>query len=275
MRALGLVVIAVLLTGCAGGAGGDEPSTTPSPSASETATPTPTPTPTPTETAPPAPIETPVPSAAPAPPPPPTPPPAPASGDIDSAASLQVVVNKLRPLQPANYVPNLVSVSVSNDGNNLVRPELNAALVELDAAMRGAIGEGVYVFSAYRSYDRQVQVYGGYVQQYGQAEADTTSARPGHSEHQTGLAVDVVGTSGNCQLNTCFGETQAGIWLAENAWQYGFVVRYPNGLESITGYEYEPWHLRFVGVETATAMHSSGAATLEEYFGLPAAPGYA
>lgn len=258
-RRAALAAVAVLaLTACSSD---PEPSSSPSPSG------TPSPSPTPSQT----PSATPTPS--PTPEPTPTPPPPPA-WDIDSGASLQVIVNKRRPLNPPDYAPLLVAVSISQDGDELVRPEVDAALVALDQAQRAAIGEGVFVFSSYRSYATQSSIYQGFVNQYGQAEADTTSARPGHSEHQTGLAVDVVGTSGISRLSVAFGDTASGRWLAANAWQHGFVVRYPNGLEGITGYEYEPWHLRFVGVELATAMTQSGAQTLEEHLGLPAAPDY-
>lgn len=199
----------------------------------------------------------------------------PSGFDAGLASGVQVVVNKRHPLQPADYVPQLVSVSIAQDGDETVRPETDAALTGLSNAMRAAIGEGVHVFSSYRSYATQTRLYDNYVAQYGQAEADTTSARPGHSEHQTGLAVDVMGTGGQCRLNTCFGDTAAGRWIGANAWQHGFIVRYPRGLQGITGYEWEPWHLRFVGTEVATAMHEQGVATLEEFFGLEPAPGYA
>ncbi|MCR8671289.1 M15 family metallopeptidase [Agrococcus sp. HG114] len=194
--------------------------------------------------------------------------------DIDSASSLQVLVNKRRPLQPPEYRPALVAVSSAQEGGERVRPEVDAALAAMSAAMRAEIGEGTFVFSSYRSFERQGELYRGYVARYGQAEADTTSARPGHSEHQTGLAIDVSGTGGQCRLATCFGDTAAGRWLAANAWQHGFVVRYPQGLEHITGYEWEPWHLRYVGVEVSTAMREGGVATLEEFFGTGAAPDY-
>lgn len=253
-----LTAAAVLaLTACAG-----DPE--PSPSATPSDDPSPSPTSSPSPSAAPTPTATPE----------PTPEPAPLEWDIDSGASLQVIVNKRRPLQPPDYAPQLVAVSIAQDGDELVRPEVDAALVALDQAQRAAIGEGVFVFSSYRSYATQSSIYQGYVNQYGQAEADTTSARPGHSEHQTGLAVDVVGTSGVARLSVAFAGTPSGQWLASNAWQHGFVVRYPNGLEGITGYEYEPWHLRFVGVELASAMTQAGVATLEEYLGLPTAPSY-
>lgn len=261
---------ALLLSGCATGATPEPSSSAPaSPvatetSASPTVEPTPTSTPSmPASTA--APTETAAPAATEAPA---------ARLDLDSGASLQVLVNKRRPLVPVDYQPQLVPVSIAQDGDEAVRPEADAALVQLSAAMQAEIGEGVHVFSSYRSFSRQTQLYNGYVAQYGQAQADTTSARPGHSEHQTGLAVDVVGTGGACRLDTCFGGTAAGRWIAEHAWEHGFIVRYPDGLEGITGYHYEPWHLRFVGVDVATAMHAGGFATFEEYAGTGSAPDY-
>ena len=104
----------------------------------------------------------------------------------------------------------------------------------------------------------QVSTYNGYVSQYGQAQADTFSARPGHSEHQTGLAVDLGNSNNSCALEICFGDTAGGLWLAANAADYGFIVRYPQGKEADTGYQYEPWHLRFLGVDTAKAVVASG-----------------
>ncbi len=197
-----------------------------------------------------------------------------ASWDIDAASSLQVLVNKRRPLQPPEYQPALVAISSAQEGGETVRPEGDAALTAMSAQMRAEIGEGTFVFSSYRGYDRQAELYSGYVARYGQAEADTTSARPGHSEHQTGLAVDLSGTGGQCRLSTCFGDTAAGRWIAANAWQHGFVVRYPQGMEEVTGYEWEPWHVRYVGVEVSTAMHERRVATLEELFGTGPAPDY-
>ena len=95
----------------------------------------------------------------------------------------------------------------------------------------------------------------------GQALADTYSARPGHSEHQTGLAFDVGAIDDN------FGSTAAGKWLANNAHLYGFIIRYPKGKENITGYKYEPWDIRFLGIDIATKVYESGL-TLDEYLGI-------
>lgn len=208
----------------------------------------------------------------------PTPAPAPLPAeqwDIDTGSSLTALVNKRRPLQPQDYLPEVVPVTISADaGEEFVRPEADAALVELDAAMRAELGEGVHVFSSYRSFQRQTTLYNGYVAQHGQARADTTSARPGHSEHQTGLAVDVVGTGGACRLDACFGDTAAGRWIAEHAWEHGWVVRYPRGEDAVTGYAWEPWHLRYVGADVTAAMQEEGATTLEAFFGTGAAPDY-
>lgn len=114
--------------------------------------------------------------------------------------------------------------------------------------------------SGFRSYATQQRVYSGWVNTYGQTQADRISARPGHSEHQTGMAIDVN------SLDESFGETSEGKWLAKNAHKYGFIIRYPQGKEGITGYAYEPWHIRYVG-EIAEDIYNSGL-TLEEYLGV-------
>ena len=122
-------------------------------------------------------------------------------------------------------------------------------------------GLSLHIASGYRSYSYQAGLYDRYVRQHGQAAADRFAARPGHSEHQTGLALDVNSTSGS------FGSTPEGRWVRDNAHRFGFVVRYPEGKEHITGYMYEPWHLRHLGTELAATLHSQGL-TLEEYLGI-------
>jgi hypothetical protein len=128
-------------------------------------------------------------------------------------------------------------------------------------AAAAAAGHNIYISSGFRSFASQTSIYNRYKANEGQAGADTHSARPGHSEHQSGLAFD---------LNTitqAFGSTPEGVWTAQNAHLYGFIVRYPQGKESITGYIWEPWHLRYVGVDVATELYTSGQ-TLEEYLGV-------
>lgn len=192
------------------------------------------------------------------------------SYDIDSASSLQVVVNKHRQLNPTAYVPgNLVRVQ----GERL-RAEAADAYKQFAKAAK-AKGVNVIPVSGYRSYSQQASLYDSYVRQYGQATADTLAARPGYSEHQTGLAMDIGNASGVCALQACFANTPAGQTAAADGWRYGFIVRYPAGAEVTTGYTYEPWHLRYVGKEIAQEMHEpGGAATLEDYFDLEDAPSY-
>ena len=157
-----------------------------------------------------------------------------------------LVVNKTYAL-PADYNPG-------------VDPTAQAAFdkMQADAA---ELGLNIYISSGFRSYDYQSGLYQRYVNQSGQAEADRYSARAGHSEHQTGLAFD---------LNTItdeFKDTDEGKWVTENCHNYGFIIRYPADKENVTGYIYEPWHIRYLGTETAQAVHDSGLC-LEEYLGI-------
>lgn len=145
--------------------------------------------------------------------------------------------------------------------------DLDPALVAAFDAMRAeAAGSGhsLSILSGYRSHAHQTDNYTQRVAQVGQEVADRGMARPGHSEHQTGLAIDVN------SLSTSFGATPTGQWVAANAHRFGFVVRYPEGKEALTGFKYEPWHLRYLGVELATDLTASGQ-TLEERYGLPSA----
>jgi D-alanyl-D-alanine carboxypeptidase len=127
--------------------------------------------------------------------------------------------------------------------------------------------------SAYRSYEQQEGLYNFYTEQDGHAKADGYSARPGHSEHQTGLAVDVEPLNRVCELEECFAGTPEGQWVAANAFKYGYIIRYEKGKKGLTGYEYEPWHLRYLGSELAANVKNSEL-TLEEYFKMPAHPDY-
>ncbi|MCJ8505756.1 D-alanyl-D-alanine carboxypeptidase family protein [Kocuria flava] len=189
--------------------------------------------------------------------------------EIDRAASVHVVVNKRRPLVPADHAPaDLESV----EGQQL----RSAAAAALRRMQRAAAADGApfTVVSGYRSHAVQASLYQRYVALYGQAQADLISARPGHSEHQTGLAVDIGDPGGTCGLQTCFERTAAGAWARAHAHEHGFVVRYPAGHTATTGYAYEPWHLRWVGEHVARGMVEQGIPTLEHYMGLPPAPSY-
>lgn len=197
-----------------------------------------------------------------------------AAHSLDDPMSIWVVSNKLRPLNPADFAPSDLSMpeGVDNEFSQPLRePAARAAETMTTAAAEA--GVPVRIISAYRDYGTQVSLYDGYVARDGQEAADTYSARPGHSEHQTGLVIDL-DDYGACYLMGCFGETPAGQWLAEHSAEYGFIVRYPEGKEDVTGFMPEPWHFRYVGPELAAQMRDTGVVTLEEFFDLPAAPGY-
>ncbi len=151
--------------------------------------------------------------------------------------------------------------STYNPGGLL--PEVMAQFSKLAAAAKKD-GLNIYISSGFRSYLTQQSIYNNNVYYYGTAKTDTFSARPGHSEHQTGLAMDVN------TISDAFIGTPEAIWLAEHAQEYGFIIRYPKGKENITGYKYEPWHLRYLGVETAEDVYMSGLC-LEEYLGIDSA----
>ena len=146
------------------------------------------------------------------------------------------------------------------DYNPGVNKEANEALKRMQADA-SAIGLDLKLVSGFRSYNTQYNLYNNYVRINGQAKADTFSARPGYSEHQTGLAFDVGSTKGS------FANTAESKWLEQNCHLYGFIIRYPKGKTSITGYIYEPWHIRYLGVDTATKVKQTGL-TLEEYLGI-------
>ncbi|GAB3039752.1 hypothetical protein GCM10027052_20230 [Parafrigoribacterium mesophilum] len=194
---------------------------------------------------------------------------------IDDPASIWVVVNKLRPLQPADYQPSLVPAAVRHVYAPLMRPEAAAALERMFQAGAAEGAGEMQVQNSYRSYATQVAVHNRQVAQYGTAAADAQSARPGYSEHQTGYALDIATVPNVCAVQECFGATPQGRWLAANAYRFGFILRYPQGKQAVTGYIFEPWHFRYVGVELATEMHRTGVTTLEEFFDLPPAPDYA
>lgn len=154
-------------------------------------------------------------------------------------------------------------VSISKHYN---RGENQTARQHLNEMMQDAKKEGLNIVyrSGFRSYQEQVGLYNSYVARDGQKAADKYSARPGFSEHQTGLAFDVGTPPGNKDFLEAYGETPEGKWLAEHAHEYGFILRYPKGKEHITGYQYEPWHFRYVGLKHAKDIHNQHQ-TLEEY----------
>lgn len=186
---------------------------------------------------------------------------------LDDPASLWVVANKQRPLNPKTYAPT--DLATVGNGQQM-RSAAAGPLKQLFSGAKAA-GYTLVAESGYRSYNYQVTVYNSEVHAFGQAKADTESARPGYSEHQTGWAVDL-GSPG-C-YEDCFGTKPASKWVLANAYKFGFILRYPADKSNITGYRNEPWHFRYVGVYLATEMHKENVETLEEFFDLPAAPNY-
>jgi|SRR5690625_1800407 len=187
--------------------------------------------------------------------------------DIHSDESMTALVNKQHSLQD-NYEPNdLVTVDVPTILEN---PEVNQLRKEAANALKEMFNEALetnitlYARSGYRSHQTQEQLFNSYAEEHGEEAANRYRARPGQSEHQTGLVMDVTSESVNFQLVEAFDETEEGKWLQDNAHKFGFIIRYPQDKEDITGYIYEPWHLRYLGVDVATAVYESGL-TYEEF----------
>ena len=172
-----------------------------------------------------------------------------------------LIVNKTYYL-PENYTPVDSYAKLSDNCPNCLEKEVMEAFNEMKTETT-SIGLNIYIASGYRSYNTQNYLYNNYVARDGKEEADTYSARPGHSEHQTGLAFDLN------SVNSSFANTDEGKWIKDNCYLYGFIIRYPKGKESITGYMYEPWHLRYVGKDLAEKLYNNGDwITMEEYFGI-------
>ncbi len=188
---------------------------------------------------------------------------------VNDPESITVIVNKKRSLPDGYIPPDLVvpNVAFSYSGvleKSHMRKEAAAALEQLFAASKKD-GLDLRAVSGYRSYKRQVAIYKNNIATKGQEYTDRVSARPGTSEHQTGLAIDVSGPGIGYGLEQSFGATKEGKWLKEHAPEYGFVIRYTENGESSTGYTWEPWHIRYIGKALAEDVTSKGM-TLEQYF---------
>ena len=175
-------------------------------------------------------------------------------------------------LLPANYVPkDLVEPKVrfSSETHDDKRKMRKMAAKALEKMFHAAEKKNVILcgVSGYRSYERQKSIYNRNVALHGKKATDALSAKPGSSEHQTGLTIDVSASSVSYLLTQRFADTKEGKWLAKNAHKYGYIVRYPKGKAKITGYSFEPWHIRFVGVTVATYLYKNKL-TLEEYYGV-------
>lgn len=197
---------------------------------------------------------------------------------LESPTSPWLVVNKRRPLTPVDFAPQLAtpSVKLRLSGSNpemQVSGQILPAVEQLFETAKQA-GFDLILASGYRSYQQQTVVYNAEVRRSSQEAADRESARPGHSEHQTGLAIDVGPASRQCEIETCFADMPEGQWVATNAYKFGFIIRYGKDQEAVTGYMYEPWHLRYVGSELAAELHQQNYPPLETFFNLGPATSY-
>lgn len=187
------------------------------------------------------------------------------TADTSTDTSLQRIVNQTHTIS-ANYVPSdLVQPNVSMNNVQTMRKEAASALEKMFAA---AAKDGIqlYLVSGYRSYELQTSLYHTYIQEYGENYANHIDSIPGASEHQLGLSADFGSLSRACELDNCFSAADSYTWLIKHAPEYGYILRYPEGKESVTGIDYEPWAFRYIGAD-AEKITASGL-TLEEYYNL-------
>lgn len=180
---------------------------------------------------------------------------------VDTSKGNLILVNKFNNFDE-NYEPELVEVSnwYSYGENKLTSEAYDAFKKLFNAADKN--GTKIVATSCYRSYNTQKRIYDTDVAKYGEEETDLSVAKPGYSEHQTGLAIDVL-APGYSLSN--FHESEAYTWLINNAYLYGFILRYPKDKENITGYSYESWHFRYVGIDVAKVIHDNNI-TFDEYY---------
>ena len=187
--------------------------------------------------------------------------------DYSATSSIWALVNKKHSI-PIDYtpkelvIPNVATQTNKSNDERSVRADIEIPLINMFTAASNA-GYQLMVSSGYRSAALQQSILNNAIGSVGLTAANQAVALPGQSEHQIGLATDISTISHNCYFDTCFGDTNDGQWLANNSYKYGFILRYPSGKESITGYQYEPWHFRYVGIDLATALRDSGL-TLDE-----------
>lgn len=171
-----------------------------------------------------------------------------------------ILINKYYKL-PNNY--NIKLQKLNNySKDNMYLQEIAKTNYEIMAKDAEKLNLNLYVISAYRTNEYQRNLYTNYVKNDGELKADTYSARPGHSEHQTGLAIDII--TKDSTMDT-FEQTKEFIWLKDNSYKYGFILRYPKDKENETGYIYEPWHYRYIGIKHATNIYQKNI-SYEEYY---------
>ncbi|MFD4958721.1 D-alanyl-D-alanine carboxypeptidase family protein [Microbacterium sp. NPDC058389] len=195
--------------------------------------------------------------------------------DLSDSSRIWTVLDKHRPASPVDYRPGSLVLpdGVRNIEGGALRADAAGALSAMVTAARDAGAGELALESGFRSYQTQQVTYGRHFAERGE-RADLVSARPGYSEHQLGLSADVVACAGSCTGLDELAASPQGQWVVDHAWEHGWIVRYVEGATPVTGYTPEPWHLRYVGPELAKAYHDGGWTSLEEFFGLEAAPNY-
>ena len=186
-----------------------------------------------------------------------------------SPDSLTILINKTFSL-PKDYVPSdLIIPNIPFSFTNYSEKKWmrKEAAIALEGLFKDASEDRLTLFgvSGYRSYARQLAIYSQSLEKNGYEHASQYSAMPGHSEHQSGLAMDVSTISIHNRLDVVFRATPEGRWLEKNSWKYGYIIRYPEDKSHITGYAYEPWHIRYVGIDLAKELTEKNI-TLEEYY---------
>ncbi len=189
--------------------------------------------------------------------------------DYTQPENIWMIVSKTHPIStdyvPANLkIPDVETRTDKSDAERSARSDIETPIKDMFEAASES-GYSLMIGSGYRSAALQATYFNSLARSVGEEVANQTIARPGQSEHQTGLAIDLTTVSRYCYLSECFASTPEGIWLAANSYKYGFILRYPEEKVSVTGYSYEPWHFRYVGVELATALHQSGLALDEAW----------
>ena len=187
--------------------------------------------------------------------------------NYSSPSSIWAIVSKTHSIS-TDYIPspikipNVATRTDKSTDERSVRSDIETPLINMFAAASTA-GYQLMIGSGYRSAALQAIYFDNLASSVGDETANQAIARPGQSEHQTGLAIDISTVSRQCYLDDCFADTGDGQWLVNTAYKYGFTLRYPKGKETITGYQYEPWHFRYVGIDLATALYESNL-TLDE-----------
>lgn len=194
-----------------------------------------------------------------------------AKHSLDDPDSIWVIVSKVHPVIPNNFTPKELTtpnVLLRGGGDEMTMRKGAAKALEQMFSAAKKDGIDLMLASGYRSYDLQESVYNRELLAYGLAKTDAQVARPGHSEHQTGLVADIADAAGTCVVDDCFANTAEYKWLNGNAFLFGFIQRYTEGKQQVTGYRTESWHFRYVGPELSREMKAQKIETLEEFFNI-------